>query len=146
MIADTARPQPPIQPIHGPNALVPQVNVVPQSGVSWDSSSIGEGDQQHRDEGQHEHRRRLVTDREHHVAQRGGQAVRGRDRRQPDDDVADQAERAGLQSLVARDMGRRFRDCHGPEYTVHWCCRYAKVVLGNRRRNRFWHVRRLDLA
>ena len=34
MIPDTARPQPPIQPIHGPNALVPQVNVVPQSGVS----------------------------------------------------------------------------------------------------------------
>ena len=34
MIADTARPQPPIQPIHGPNALVPQVKVVPQSGVS----------------------------------------------------------------------------------------------------------------
>ena len=38
MIADTARPQPPIHPIHGPKAFVPQVNVVPQSGVSWDSS------------------------------------------------------------------------------------------------------------
>ena len=38
MIADTARPQPPIQPIHGPKAFVPQVKVVPQSGVSWDSS------------------------------------------------------------------------------------------------------------
>ena len=32
------QPQPPIHPIHGPNALVPQVNVVPQSGVSADSS------------------------------------------------------------------------------------------------------------
>ena len=34
MIADTARPHPPIHPIHGPNALVPHVKVVPQSGVS----------------------------------------------------------------------------------------------------------------
>jgi hypothetical protein len=38
MIAETASPQPPIQPIHGPKAFVAQVNVVPQSGVSWDSS------------------------------------------------------------------------------------------------------------
>ena len=38
MIADTARPHPPIHPIHGPNALVPQVKVVPQSGVSRESS------------------------------------------------------------------------------------------------------------
>lgn len=38
MIADTARPHPPIHPIHGPKALVPQVKVVPQSGVSRESS------------------------------------------------------------------------------------------------------------
>ncbi len=38
MIAETATPQPPIHPIHGPNAFVAQVNVVPQSGVSVDSS------------------------------------------------------------------------------------------------------------
>ena len=33
MIAETASPHPPIQPIHGPNALVPQVNVVPLLGA-----------------------------------------------------------------------------------------------------------------
>ena len=38
MIPETARPQPPIQPIHGPKAFVAQVNVVPQSGVSFDNS------------------------------------------------------------------------------------------------------------
>ena len=68
---------------------------------------VCEGDQQHRDERQHEHRWRLVADRQHDVAERGGQAVRGGDGRKADDDVADQADRAGLQSLVA--------DCRGPQ-------------------------------
>ena len=89
MIAETARPQPPIQPIHGPNALVPHVNVVPQSGVSCDSSLIGERDEQHRDERQHEHRRRFFADGQNDVAKRRGQAVGGRDGRKSDDDVAD---------------------------------------------------------
>ena len=66
---------------------------------------VGEGDQQHRDEREHEHRRRLLADRQHHVAQRGGQAVGGRDRGQADDDVADEAEGAGLQALVADGDG-----------------------------------------
>ncbi len=34
----TATPQPPSQPTHGPNALVAQVNVVPQSGTARFSS------------------------------------------------------------------------------------------------------------
>jgi len=34
----TATPQPPIQPTHGPKALVPQVKVVPQSGTALLSS------------------------------------------------------------------------------------------------------------
>src|SRR6478735_12096907 len=34
----TATPHPPIQPTHGPKALVPHVNVVPQSGTSLFSS------------------------------------------------------------------------------------------------------------
>ena len=34
----TATPQPPIHPTQGPNALVPHVNVVPQSGTSLFSS------------------------------------------------------------------------------------------------------------
>jgi hypothetical protein len=38
MIAETASPHPPSQPTHGPNALVPQVNVVPQSGAARFSS------------------------------------------------------------------------------------------------------------
>ena len=38
MIAETATPQPPIQPIQGPKALVPQVKVVPQSGMARFSS------------------------------------------------------------------------------------------------------------
>ena len=33
-IPATATPHPPIQPTHGPNALVPHVKVVPQSGTS----------------------------------------------------------------------------------------------------------------
>src|SRR6187399_874340 len=37
-IPATATPQPPSQPTHGPNAFVPQVNVVPQSGISLLSS------------------------------------------------------------------------------------------------------------
>ena len=106
MIADTARPQPPIQPIHGPNALVPQVNVVPQSGVSLRQLAVRERHQQHRDERQHEHRWRFVADRQDDVAQGGRQAVSGGHRREADDDVADETERAGLQALVT---GR-----HGP--------------------------------
>ena len=62
---------------------------------------IGERNQQHRDEREEEHRRRLVADGQHHVAQRGRQAVCGRDRREADDDVADQAERSCLQALAA---------------------------------------------
>ena len=96
MIAETARPQPPIHPSHGPKALVAQVKVVPQSGVSWASSLVGEGHEQHRDEGQHEHRRRLLADGQHDVAERGRQAVRGCDGRQPDNHVADEADGAGL--------------------------------------------------
>ena len=38
MIPETATPQPPIQPTHGPSALAPQVNVVPQSGAALFSS------------------------------------------------------------------------------------------------------------
>ena len=34
----TATPQPPIHPTQGPNAFVPHVNVVPQSGISLLSS------------------------------------------------------------------------------------------------------------
>lgn len=38
MIPETASPQPPIQPTHGPRALAPHVNVVPQSGITEFSS------------------------------------------------------------------------------------------------------------
>ena len=38
MIPETATPQPPSQPTQGPSALAPQVNVVPQSGMTELSS------------------------------------------------------------------------------------------------------------
>ncbi len=91
---------------------------------------IGECDEQHRDERQHEHRRRLFADGENDIAQRGGQAVRGSDRRESDDDIADEAECAGLQALVADGLGRRFDDCHARKYTV------LVVATGVQRGNR----------
>ena len=79
---------------------------------------IGERDEQHRDERQQEHRRRLLADREDDVAERGRQAVRGRDGGQTDDDVADEAEGAGLQALAADGRGFGFLDCHVRKYAV----------------------------
>ena len=79
---------------------------------------VGERDEQHRDERQQEHRRRLLADREDDVAECGGQAVRGRDGGQTDDDVAHEAEGAGLQALVAHGRGFGFLDCHVRKYTV----------------------------
>ncbi len=73
---------------------------------------VGEGDQQHRDECEHEHRWSFLADCEHDVAERGGQAVRGCHCCQPDDDVAEEAQGTCLQSLVADDCRRRFLDCH----------------------------------
>jgi hypothetical protein len=71
---------------------------------------VSEGDQQHRDERQHEHRRRLLADGDNHETEGGGQAVGRRDRCESDDDVADQAERICLEALVALDVGWRFGD------------------------------------
>ena len=86
---------------------------------------VGERDQQHRDERQHEHRRRLVADGEHDVAQRGGQAVGGRDGGQADDDVADEAECAGLQALAA--VGWRFG---GSSIAMRGNIRFASLLRG----------------
>jgi hypothetical protein len=112
MIAETARPQPPIQPIHGPNAFVDQVNVVP-----------------HRDEREQEHRWRLVADGQHDVAERGRQTVGGRDGRQTDDHIADQADSAGLQTLIADDGGFGFLDCHVGNIRFQWLLRLFNAEI-----------------
>ena len=79
---------------------MPQVKVVPQSGVGPVELAVGDRDQQHRQERQQEHGRRAIADGQHHVPERRGQAVRRGSRSEPDGDVAPQAEGAGLKSLA----------------------------------------------
>ena len=55
-----------------------------------------------------EHRRRFLADGKHDVAERRGQAVGGRDGREADDDVADQADSSGLQAFAADSRGQWF--------------------------------------
>jgi hypothetical protein len=54
---------------------------------------------------------------QHHIAERGGQAVRGRYRGQSDDNIADETERSSLHAFVPDDRARRFLYRH-PRNTV----------------------------
>ena len=104
---------------------------------------VGERHQQHRDERDHEHRRRFAVHRRDHVAERRGQTVGGRHCRQSDDHVAQQSDRPGPQSLVARlDLGVKLL-CHAvitPYDVAQWFVKTmvpAESVRGdgaNRRR------------
>ena len=62
--------------------------------------AVREGDEQHRDERDDEHDRRLGADRQHDEPQRRDERVDRRGRGEPDDGGAPQAERAGRQSLA----------------------------------------------
>ena len=64
--------------------------------------AVRDGGQQHRDERDEEHGRRLLPDGQHHVAERGGQRVRRGRRREADDGVAPEAEAAGAQPFRRR--------------------------------------------
>ena len=93
-------PQPPIHPILGPNALVPHVNVVPQSGMAllscWypmamniigtNASSITIGD--------------CSPTRQDHEAERGSQAVGRRHRGDGDHGVGQQPDGPVLEALA----------------------------------------------
>ena len=67
----------------------------------------GVRDQQHRHECERHHDRRLEADARDRrdEAERGREAVRGRGRGDPDDDAGEEAERVGLEALVAH-VGR----------------------------------------
>ena len=95
------------------------MNVVPQSGTAWCFSSryanamnsIGMNAITNSD-------RRLGADGEHDEAERRDEGVDGCGGGEPDDDVAHEAEGAGLQALVADGRGFGFLDCHVRKYTV----------------------------
>ena len=62
--------------------------------------SVGEGDEQHRDEGDDEHDRRLRADREHDEAEGRDERVHGRGGGESDDRGSPQAQRACCESLA----------------------------------------------
>ena len=62
--------------------------------------AVADRGQQHRDEGEHGHGRRLEPDRQDDEDQRGRDAVRGRDRRRRDDGGRDQPESTGFEALI----------------------------------------------
>ena len=63
---------------------------------------VGRGDEEHRHEREQHDRRRLQADDGHDEPEAGREAVAGRGRRDADDDARDEAERPGLQPLLAR--------------------------------------------
>ena len=97
MIPASVSTHPPNQPVLGPNALVTQVNVVPQSGVQF---PVSEGGEQHRDEaGHHRHGgERAVLD--HDITQRDRQGVGRCHRGEADHQRAEERQCALVEPLV----------------------------------------------
>ena len=132
--------QPPSQPERGPIARRDPAEVGPAVGVGPVEVEERRRDAAHRDERHPHDRGRLEPDREGDESQGGGEAVRRRSRRDPDDGRRREAQRASLQAL-ALDRSTRSRgsgDFGGHLFPLRCLC--APVGAHDRRSAPRWQV------